>query len=228
MNRYTIAGKRFLLYVVGLFFLSAGVALSIVANLGVSPVSSLSYAISLTTGFSVGLTTIFAHILFIIIQVLLLRRFDWKDSTIQLIIAFLFGFFIDANLFLFGQFLPKPGNMIIQLIYLVISLFSVAGGLFAYSAPKFTLMPYDELTKVISEVFKMPFGQAKMIGDVTNVIVAASICLIFLRNFGSIGIGTIVAAVTVGKILEWSIKHFQDYVDYWLDPSKMPSNKPIV
>ena len=66
--------KRVLLYVVGLFMLSFGVSLSIYANFGVSPVSSLAYGLSLITGVSVGATTIFTHIIYIIIQMIKIGR----------------------------------------------------------------------------------------------------------------------------------------------------------
>lgn len=89
--------KRVLLYVVGLFMLSFGVSLSIYANFGVSPVSSLAYGLSLITGVSVGATTIFTHIIYIIIQMIILKRFDMKYALTQLVIAFLFGFFVQQE-----------------------------------------------------------------------------------------------------------------------------------
>lgn len=77
-------------------------------------------------------------------------------------------------------------------------------------------MPYDELTQVISTSYKMPFGKAKIIGDVSNVIIAIILCLTFLKTMGSIGIGTIVAAVSIGKILGIVAKKFQPQMDLFL------------
>ena len=220
--------KRFVLYVVGLFFLALGVSLSIRANLGVSPVSSLPYAMSLTTGITIGVTTIVAHVLYIMIQVLLTKKFEWKGALIQLMIAFLFGFFINTSLALVNWALPPAETILLQALYLFVSLFLVAGGLFGYSNANFTLMPYDELTKVISSVFKMPFGKAKIIGDVINVIVAGAICLIFLSSFGSIGVGTIAASVSIGKILDIFITYFQKPLENWLDGNQQPEDRPAV
>lgn len=220
--------KRFVLYVVGLFFLALGVSLSIRANLGVSPVSSLPYAMSLTTGITIGVTTIVAHVLYIMIQVLLTKKFEWKGARIQLMIAFLFGFFINTSLALVNWALPPAETILLQALYLIVSLFLVAGGLFGYSNANFTLMPYDELTKVISSVFKMPFGKAKIIGDVINVIVAGAICLIFLKSFGSIGVGTIAASVSIGKILDIFITYFQKPLENWLDGNQRPEDRPAV
>ena len=79
MNHKNETMKRLVLYVVGLFFLTLGVSFSIQAGLGVSPVSSLAYAFALTTGLSIGITTVLANVLFIIVQVILNKRIDLKD-----------------------------------------------------------------------------------------------------------------------------------------------------
>lgn len=135
--------KRFSLYVFGLFFLSLGVSFSIKADFGVSPVSSLAYAFSLTTGFSVGAMTFVANLLFIVMQVIFSKRFLLRESIVQLAIAFIFGLFMDLTLFLV-QLLPFPEILSIRILYLIISLFIAAIGLFGYVSAKFPLMPYDE------------------------------------------------------------------------------------
>ncbi|MGP6139300.1 MULTISPECIES: YczE/YyaS/YitT family protein [unclassified Jeotgalibaca] len=213
--------KRVTLYIVGLFMLAMGVSLSIYANLGVSPVSSLSYAFSLVSGLSVGATTIFAHVLFIAIQIIIIKRLDLKNIFVQLVIAFLFGFFVDTAMFIATNLFPVPSTVILQWFYLILSLFTVAFGLFGYSNAQFTLMPYDELTKVISREYKMPFGKAKITGDISNVIVATIICLAYLGSLGSIGLGTIIASVSIGKIIGWVSKNFQKYMTAFLQEEEL-------
>ena len=83
--------KRLFIYLLGLFFLSLGVSFSIQANMGVSPVSSLAYALTLSSGISIGLMTVAANILFIIVQIILSKRLNVREAIVQLIIAFLFG-----------------------------------------------------------------------------------------------------------------------------------------
>lgn len=50
--------NRFLAYILGLFFLSLGVTFSINSQLGISPVNSLPYVISLITGQEMGIVLI--------------------------------------------------------------------------------------------------------------------------------------------------------------------------
>ncbi|MFJ5769681.1 YitT family protein [Psychrobacillus sp. NPDC093180] len=215
MSHMNITIKRLSLYVIGLFFLSLGVSFSIVADFGVSPVSSLAYAFSLSFGLSVGMMTIVANILFIIIQVILSKRFDLKESIVQLIITFLFGFFMDATLSLV-QLLPIPESIVMRCVFLMISLFVVSIGLLGYFNAKFPLMPYDALTYAISEKFKMKFSKAKISSDLLNVCVAGLVCIIFIHSLGSIGIGTLVAAYFIGKIVGWLMTHYQKYLVRWI------------
>ncbi len=224
MNHKNVTMKRLTLYIGGLFFLTLGVSLSIQAGLGVSPVSSLAYALVLTSGLSIGITTVLANILFILVQIILSKRLDIKDFILQLIISIVFGFFMDATLFLV-QLLPAPESIVLRCVYLIISLFVVSAGLIGYFTAKLPLMPYDALTYVISEQFKIKFSKAKIIGDLVNVFVAATMGLVFLQSFGAIGIGTIVAAYFIGKILGWMISHFQEPLQQWVSQNEKVFSK---
>ena len=219
MNHINVTTKRLLVYIFGLLFLSLGVSFSIQAGLGVSPVSSLAYAFTLTVGLSIGMTTILANTLFIFCQAILNKRIDIKEFTLQLIIAFLFGFFMDATLFLV-QLLPAPESIFMRCLYLLISLFVVSFGLLNYFTAKLPLMPYDALTYVISERFNWKFSKAKITSDLINVGVAGAICLIFIHSFGSIGFGTLAAAYFIGKILGWMMKNYQHPLQQWVFNTK--------
>src|SRR5699024_5639283 len=213
MNRGKIV-KRIVLYVFGLFFLSLGVSISIQAGLGVSPVSSLAYGVTLTTGLSVGFTTVIANVLFIVIQAILNKRIEINEFSAQFIVAFLFGFFMNATLYIV-QLAPAPETIFARSAFLFVSLFVVAAGLTGYTTAKLPLMTYDALTYAISERFKLKISKAKIIGDLTNVFVAGAICLIFIQTLGSIGIGTLAAAYFIGKILGWMIKNYQQTLEQW-------------
>ncbi|TJY41763.1 hypothetical protein E5161_11190 [Cohnella pontilimi] len=207
--------KRFVIYLLGLFFLSLGISFSIQAGLGVSPVSSLAYALTLTTGISVGMTTVAANIFYFLIQVILKKRFEFKQFVIQIVIAFLFGLFIDVTL-LVVKVLPAPDTIVARIAYLMISLFVVSVGLLGYFTSKLPFMPYDALTYAISERFHLKFSKAKIASDVINVCISGALCLIFVQSLGSIGIGTVVAACFIGKILGEMIKYFQQPLIKWV------------
>ena len=84
--------KRYLLLAVGLAIMAFGVGFSIQAGLGTSPISSLPYVLSLFTPFTVGTATIAMHAVFVLLQILLLRR---QFALLQLFGSLLQGF-VDA------------------------------------------------------------------------------------------------------------------------------------
>ena len=82
MNRTAVAViKRYLLLLAGLAVMAFGVAFSIKASLGTSPISSVPYVVSLFSPLTVGTATIIMHCVFILLQILILRR---KYHLIQL------------------------------------------------------------------------------------------------------------------------------------------------
>lgn len=208
--------KRLVVYIIGLFLLSLGVGFSIQANLGVSPVSSLPYALSLITSLSVGTMTFVANLLFIACQLAFGSKLTKKDIFIQLIVSVLFGIFMDSALALITIILPMPQSIIMRLLYLVISLFIIAFALLLYFTAQLPLMSYDALTYAISKRFKLAFGKAKITGDLVNVAFSATLCLLFIHSFGSIGIGTFIAAYFIGKIVGVVMTMYQPRLKRWI------------
>lgn len=103
---------RLALLLAGLAVMAFGVALSIKAGLGTSPISSLPYVTAVISGLSVGTTTIIVNSLFVLIQIVLLRRnYEWFQ-LLQIGIAVVFGMMID----LFGLMLEPvaAGNYAVQ------------------------------------------------------------------------------------------------------------------
>lgn len=220
MKHYDRTLKQSFVYILGLFILTFGISLSIYAGLGVSPVSSLAYAFTLISGITIGTTTVLANVIFIIVQWILTKTFKLRSYTVQLLVSILFGLFTDVTLSLTESFLPIPETMTMRIIYLIASLLVMSLGLLGYLSAKMPLMPYDALTYVISDTFHVAFSKAKVTGDVLNVVVAAVLCLVTIHAFGSIGFGTLIAALLVGKIIGFYMKLWQKPLVRWMLTSK--------
>ena len=91
---------RLAVYCLGLLMLAFGIALAVNSNLGVSPVSSLPYVVSQFGFLSVGTTTILMHLIFICLQILLLRRQYDPLQLFQLPVALIFGSLTDLAVWL--------------------------------------------------------------------------------------------------------------------------------
>ena len=215
MNRTTVIIKKLTIYLLGLFLLALGATFSILAGIGVSPVTSLPYALELITNVSVGVMTVIANILFIIIQAILLRQIDWKDFFIQFIISFIFGSFMDLTIWL-THGLPVNNSIWLIIVYLILSLLIVSIGLLFYFTANLPTMPYDSLTNVIANKWSMVFGKAKIMSDMLNVFISLILCLVFIHSIGSIGIGTFIAAYGIGKIIGILLHKFQPPLSNWV------------
>lgn len=97
---------RVIVYLVGLFIMTIGVSMSVKSNLGVSPVSSITYTITCITGLEMGKATILFHIVLVIIQIIILRK-DFKiKNLLQVFVGIIFGYFTTFSNYLFS-FIPS-------------------------------------------------------------------------------------------------------------------------
>src|SRR5699024_2924881 len=80
----------------GLIIMAFGVAFSIQAALGTSPISSVPYVTAAISGLTVGQTTIIMNFLFVVLQIVILRKkYQWFQ-LLQFPAAVLFGTMIDV------------------------------------------------------------------------------------------------------------------------------------
>ena len=69
---------RCVILCIGLAVMALGVAFSIRGALGTSSISSVPYVTSTLSGLSVGTTTIIMNVIFVLIQIVILRKkFEW-------------------------------------------------------------------------------------------------------------------------------------------------------
>ena len=94
--------NRLICYFVGLFIMTAGIAISVKSNLGVSPVSSIPYTVTRCWGLEMGKATILFHCVLVLIQVLILRKKFQLKSLLQIPVGIVFGYFTTfCNIHLF-------------------------------------------------------------------------------------------------------------------------------
>ena len=88
--------RRYVSFVFILFVIAFGTSLSIRANLGSSPISAPPYVLSLIPGMPItmGQIVICMHVVFILTQILLLRRNYELRQLSQILVSFLFGFLV--------------------------------------------------------------------------------------------------------------------------------------
>jgi uncharacterized membrane protein YczE len=82
--------KRYVFLCIALFVMSLGVVFSIKADLGTTPISSVPYVVSLISPITVGVATIIMHCVFILLQIVILRKNYQPIQLMQLPVALAF------------------------------------------------------------------------------------------------------------------------------------------
>ena len=199
--------KRCIVLVIGLFIMAIGVALSIKANLGTSPVSCVPYVYSLAFPMTVGLLSIIVNVLMILLQIVLLRKEYQLIQLVQLPVALVFGFFIDFAMFLLSGL--QPSNYIYQWTLCLLSCVIIAFGVFLEVKANVTYLAGEGLSIAISKAFNKEFGKAKVGIDASLVIIGVASSFILLHRLEGIREGTIAAALLVGTIARFYNKNFK-------------------
>lgn len=190
---------RVLIYILGLFFMAIGVAISVNANLGISPVNSLPYVISQISGFALSSCVIGVFTVYILAQIVLLRReFKWINLT-QLIFSTIFGYFVDFAKWLLADFsIPTYAG---RLVMVAISIVVVSIGVELYLEVNLVPMPMEGMTLALAQVTKRPFPNVKIVVDCSVVLLGLALSLLLLHRLDGVREGTIIAAVVTGKLI---------------------------
>ena len=203
---------RILMYILGLFILTIGISISVKSDLGVSPLSSLPYTMTCVWGIEMGKATIIFHCLLVLLQAMLLGRKFKPINLLQVLAGIIFGYFTTFCNYLIS-FIPSPNNMVDQIMMALISTFFVAAGTFFYLPTNIMPLAGEGIVDTIAVVTKTEFSNIKIMFDSFLVLVSVIICFIVLHNLGSVGIGTLIAALLVGTEIGYLTKLFGKWRD---------------
>lgn len=181
---------------IGLTIMAFGIAMSIKAGLGTSPVSSMPYVVSEFTPLTVGNITIIMHILFILLQIIILRKRYKKVQLLQLPVAIAFGYITD--LAVFGLRNVSCCSYVQQWFLCALGILLVGIGVsFEVNAGVVTLAG-EGLILAICQVLPIKFSDLKVVFDVTLVVLSCVVSLCFIGKVVGVREGTVAAAVFVG------------------------------
>ena len=200
LNKLTIyLLKRYLLLLVGLSIMAFGVAFSIKASLGTSPISSVPYVVSLFTPLTVGTATITMHCVFILLQILILRKNYHPIQLMQLPVAFFFGYLTDFGVWAVQGITCNTYWQ--QWIVCLIGVLLVAVGVsFEVKAGVVVLAGEGVVLAICKVLPKVKFGYMKVGFDVTLVVIACVLSIVFTGRLQGVREGTVAAALLVGLI----------------------------
>ena len=202
---------RYVLYLISLFIISLGAAISIKANLGTSPLICIPYVSSLITNLSVGTTTFIFGFVLVALQIIILRGDFEKRQYLQIVMGTIFSAFIDFSLMLVDFI--NPVDYVSQLVVLLVSCLVIAIGVLLEIKTEVIYLPPDGIIVALSKALKKEFGKIKPYCDVTFVVITVILSMVFLGYLAGVREGTVISAIIIGPIVRVLKKYFDPYLD---------------
>ena len=198
--------KRYLLFIISLFISAEGIALTRHAELGVSPISSIANVVSYKLpSLSFGVLLILWNCILILGQIIVLRK-DFKPvQLLQVPLSVLFGIFVDFGMWSVS-FIPA-GIYPVRLALVAAGTIVLGFGISLSVTANVIMNSGEAIVKAVSDKYGTNFGRTKIVLDVSYVIVAVILSLIFF-DFKIVGTreGTVIAALTTGLVVNFFYK----------------------
>lgn len=198
--------KKYFWFIAGVIINSFGIALITKANMGTSPITSVAYVMSLKFPLTLGQFSFLMNLVFILLQIILLRRNFKPLQLLQLVVNIIFSYCIDLSMSLLSVF--HFDNLISQIIALLLGCIVLGLGISIEVAPDVLMVPGEGLVRAISTVANKRFGTVKVVFDTTLVIIAVIMSFIFWGRLNGLGLGTIVSALFVGHVVNFINRRF--------------------
>lgn len=178
LSRYAVA-------TVGLFLVAFGVALSIKSNLGTAPISCPAYVLSLKfPSISVGTFIFLVNMVFMLVQVALLRSRFRASSLMQVAASILFGYLVDVSLWMLSGL--DISSLLAKALLVVLAGLVTAVGVSIEVRSNAWMLSAEMTVAALSTVTGGAFHKVKILMDSSLVVIAALLSLAFFGNpFGS-------------------------------------------
>ena len=193
--------RRIAIFAVGLMVISLSIGFITKASLGTPPISSIPYSLSLISpSLTLGNFTIMYSLLLVFLQLVLLgKEADKINLGLQVIISFIFGYFIDFGLMVLGDF--SPDVYWERIACVLIGCFGLAFGVYLQIVADFTMVPGDGFAYALSvKIKRKPYRVVRVCSDVTMIVIAAVIGFVAIGTTGGVREGTVISALLVGTI----------------------------
>lgn len=175
---------------------SLGVILMLYSGAGISAISSVPYAFSeVMPFFSLGTWTyIFQGLL--ILSLMVMRKRFVLPYLFSFIVGFIFGELLDVHELWIGIL---PYTVSWRIVYFIISYILICIGIAFSNRCGLPIIPTDLFPRELSQITGIRYPKLKISFDVICLAVTAFMTFFFLGHLKGLGVGTIVAAFTMGK-----------------------------
>jgi uncharacterized membrane protein YczE len=202
---------RFIFYMLGMVVLALGISLNAKTSLGVSPIISTAYCVSVITGYNFGNMTFVLYTLLVCVEIVIhLSRKLRKQAALdclQVLVSLVFTRFLNV----FDWIIPDLGSEAMKgtfagslagriLILLAAIIFTGIGAALSLNM-RIIPNPGDGIVQTIADAAGKDNGFVKNCVDITCVVVTCLTGLLLEHKIIGIGIGTLMAMIGVGRVI---------------------------
>lgn len=177
---------------------SFGVVLMLYSGSGISAISSVPFAFSeVFPKLSLGTWTYLFQGLLVLSLMVLRKRFV-PQYLFSFVVGFVFGELLDIHE-LWVSILPN--GLFWCVLYFVISYFLISFGIALSNRCRLPIIPTDLFPRELAQIINVSYPRIKISFDVSCLAITAGMTFLFLGHLKGLGIGTILAAFTMGKVV---------------------------
>ena len=179
---------------------SLGVVLMLHSGSGISAISSVPYAFTdVFPKFSLGTWTyIFQGLL--VLSLMIMRKKFVPPYLFSFVVGFAFSEMLDIH----KEWVDAlPTSMAERVLYFVISYLLLCIGIALSNRCGLPIIPTYLFPRELSEITSIKYSRIKVSFDVICLTVTALMTGLILGHLDGLGIGTILAAFTMGKVIGW-------------------------
>lgn len=182
---------------------SFAVYLMLYSGGGISAISSVPYILSeVFPVISLGAWTyLFQTSLVGTLVIMRLQRKERRSAALYVfafVVGGAFSFMMDVHALWIDRL---PQTLLLSIFYFVVSFFALAFGMALSNHCKMPIIPTDLFPRELSLILKRPYKTVKTIFDLSCLVVTLAFSLGFLHEIRGIGIGTVLCAFTMGKVI---------------------------
>lgn len=194
--------ERYILFLIGLFIASLGVAFSTKAGLGTSPVASVPYSVSLFSHiFTFGGWLNVWSVMQILVQIILLRKkCRIVEIVIQTVLAFVYGYLTNFSCYLISEI--HVDTYLMQLACLIVSCLVLGLGIWIQLKGNVAMLPGEAMNRAVAYVTGKKYENVKIFFDILYIALSVLISIVFVGELKGVREGSIIAAIMIGNIIK--------------------------
>lgn len=191
--------RSYIMLFVLLLFTSIGIALTIKASIGLGAFDAINQTFSYLLNIKIGRIMSFIQIIFVIIQLLILKKEAKLNTILQIPMSIIFGELINFfYYYIFGEM--NFNNYLLKFSFYIFGMIWIAFFMSGIMTLNIISIPIESLPMVISVEINRSYGQIRQYFDFIFIVVSLLVTYIFSLPL-TIREGTVIGALIFGPLL---------------------------